>query len=157
MTHKQAGTDAGGAPPRHYNDWLELLLLIARFYRIDGSAERVRGEAEWRHTQMKEEALVEMMARHLGLCAIFDRFNEGLLDPWRLPMIVDFGERGLGVIEAISADGEVEVRFSGETPLATRLTRQQVCEAAKRVVRVKPEKAVPDARVDDYIKPYEEN
>lgn len=157
MTDKQADTDAGGAPPRHYNDWLALLILIARFYRIDGSAERVRTEAEWRHTQMKEEALVEMMARHLGLCAIFDRFDNGLLDPWRLPMIVDFGERGLGVIEAISTDGEVEVRFSGETPLATRLTRQQVCEAAKRVVRVKPEKAVPDARVDDYIKPYEEN
>ncbi|WP_416261507.1 type I secretion system permease/ATPase [Gibbsiella quercinecans] len=138
----------------HYAPWLDALLLVAQHYRLDGSPERVRGEAEWHLRHQSPETLIENMARQLGLLAIFERFHPGMLDPWRLPLIADFGERGVGVITTCGEEGMVTVVLNGEKQLQTVLTFDEVGQNVKRVLLAKPETSIPDARVDDYIKPY---
>lgn len=134
-----------------YKPWLDALLMVAKHYRLDGSPERIKGEAEWHAADLSQENLIEAMARQLGLVAIFDDFNIELLDPWRLPLIVDFSERGVGVITTVGENGLVSVMLNGEKKLHTTFTTEQLAKYVRRVVLVKPEKAVPDARVDDYI------
>lgn len=138
-----------------HEPWLEALLAVARHYRIDGSQERVRVEADWRARTASPDDVVEHMARQLGLAAVFDRFNPGMLDPWRLPLIADFGDGQIGVVEQIDADGNAGVRLSGEQGLPTTLRPDELAKRAKRVLLVKPQTSVPDARVDEYIKPYQ--
>lgn len=137
-----------------YTPWLEALLLVAKHYRLDGSPERVKGEAEWHLQQLSPDSLIETMARQLGLVVIFDRFHQDLLDPWRLPLIVDFGDRGVGVLTKVGEESKVSVLLSGEKQLETVLSVEDLAERACRVLLVKPETSVPDARVDDYIKPH---
>ncbi|WP_246192219.1 type I secretion system permease/ATPase [Pseudoxanthomonas sangjuensis] len=140
-----------------YEPWLEALIGVARHYRIDGSQERVRVEADWRMRDTAPDDVVEFMARQLGLVAVFDRFVPGMLDPWRLPLVADFGDGQVGVIEQVDADGNVGVRLSGDQGLQTTLGRDELARRARRVLLVKPQSSVPDARVDEYIRPYRSN
>jgi len=122
-----------------YTPWLEALLLVAKHYRLDGSPERVKGEAEWHLQQLSPDSLIETMARQLGLVVIFDRFHQDLLDPWRLPLIVDFGDRGVGVLTKVGEESKVSVLLSGEKQLETVLSVEDLAEHACRVLLVKPE------------------
>ncbi|MGC6389831.1 type I secretion system permease/ATPase [Ewingella sp. S1.OA.A_B6] len=142
---------------KNWEPWLEALLLVAKHYRLDGSPERVRGEAEWHSGQLSQDVLIENMARQLGLLVIFDEFHPAMLDPWRLPLVVDFGERGIGVVITLGEENKVSVILSGEKQLQTLMTVEELSEHARRVLLVKPETSVPDARVDDYIKPHQED
>jgi ATP-binding cassette subfamily C protein LapB len=141
-------------PKQAYTPWLEALLLVAKHYRLDGSPERVKGEAEWHMQHLSQDALIENMARQLGLLVIFDAFDPDQLDPWRMPLIVDFGPRGVGVITTLGEDGQISVMLSGEKQLQTTLSIEELSQHAERVLLAKPESSVPDARVDDYIKPH---
>lgn len=140
--------------PSDHLPWLDALIAVSRHYRLDGSQERVRVEAEWRARDQSLDDVVEHMARQLGLVAVFDRLSAGMLDPWRLPMIADLGDGQVGVLEQIDADGNVAIRLSGEHGLTTTLARDEVLHRTRRVLLVKPQSAVPDARVDEYIKPW---
>ena len=133
--------------------WLEALLTVATHYRIDASEERVRVEADWRARESGLDEVVEHMARQLGLVAVFDRFVPGMLDPWRLPLVVDFGDGLVGVLEQVDADGNAGVRLSGEKGLLTQVDHDDLVRRVKRVLLVKPQAAVADARVDEYIQP----
>lgn len=146
--------DAGQAEAGCYLPWLEALLLVARHYRLDGSPERVKGEAEWQLRQLPQAQLIENMARQLGLLVIADDFHSDWLDAWRLPLIVDFGARGVGVVTALSAEGQASVMLTGEKQLHSVLSVEELSQHARRVVLARPETAVADARVDDYIQPY---
>ena len=55
---------------------------------------------------LSQDPLIENMARQLGLLVIFDEFHPDQLDPWRMPLIVDFGPRGVGVITTIGEEGK---------------------------------------------------
>ncbi|MCD9124716.1 type I secretion system permease/ATPase [Luteimonas fraxinea] len=135
--------------------WLDALIAVSRHYRLDGSQERVRVEAEWRARADSLDEVIEHMARQLGLVAVIDRLVPGMLDPWRLPMIVDLGDGQVGVLEQIDSDGNVSVRLSGEHGLVTTLGRDELLQRTQRVLLAKPQSAVPDARVDEYIKPWQ--
>ena len=141
--------------PGDHGPWLEALVAVARHYRIDGSEERVRVEADWHAREAGLDEVVERMAAQLGLVAVFERFVPGMLDPWRLPMIADLGDGQVGVLERIDADGNIGVRLSGERGLDTVLARADVEKRIRRVLLVKPQAGVPDARVDEYIKPWQ--
>lgn len=157
MENAFAENDAGQPEAGRYLPWLEALLLVARHYRLDGSPERVKGEAEWQLRQLPQTQLIENMARQLGLLTIFDDFHPDWLDAWRLPLIVDFGPRGVGVVTALSAEGEASVMLTGERQLQSVLSVEELSQHAQRVLLARPETAVPDARVDDYIQPYRAN
>lgn len=142
------------ASPFDHAPWLEALVAVARHYRIDGSQERVDVEAQWRARDSRPEDVVEHMARQLGLVALFEHLLPGMLDPWRLPMIAEFGDGQVGVLEQLDAEGGVAMRLSGERGQVTVVGRDELLARVRRVLLVKPQAAVPDARVDEYIKPW---
>src|SRR5699024_9837274 len=121
------------AEPGDHGPWLEALLGIARHYRIDGSEERVRVEADWRSRDQGLDDVVQHMARQLGLVAVFDQLGPEMLDPWRLPMIADLGDGQVGLVEQVDADGQVVLRLSGDRGLTTTVDRE---EALRRIRRV---------------------
>ncbi|WP_082212607.1 type I secretion system permease/ATPase [Erwinia sp. 9145] len=139
---------------KDYSAWLEALLLVAKHYRLNSSLERVKNESEWRVQTLSQDLLIEKMARQLGLVAVFDDFNVGMLDPWRLPLVVDCGERGIGVITTIGNDNNVGVILAGEKQLQTAICIDDLVSSVRRVLLLKPETSVPDARVDNYIEPH---
>lgn len=136
--------------------WLEALLAVARHYRLEGAEEQVRVAVAWIQDQPLD-ARIERMARHLGLACQFVAYQPGLVDPWRLPLVVDLGDDQVGVVDTMDGQGQIGLRLSGTAGLPTRLEEADLASRARRVLLVKPATSVPDARVDDYIRPYQPN
>ncbi|MFW1950244.1 type I secretion system permease/ATPase, partial [Acinetobacter bereziniae] len=63
----------------------------------------------------------------------------------------------VAVIEKVDAAGNVSLQLSGDQGLSQSFSVQQLQAHAKRVYIFRPETSVPDARVDEYIKPYEKS
>lgn len=136
--------------------WLEAMLMVARHYRLDVSEERVRVGLEW-HRGLDLDGQLQHMARDMGLTLRAEALDKGVLDPWRLPVLVQFSGGQVGLIESVDGNGGVGVRLSGEQGVLQALPAAEVAERVQRVYRLRPEVAVADVRVDDYIKPYQPN
>ncbi|MGC8116739.1 type I secretion system permease/ATPase [Metapseudomonas otitidis] len=141
-----------------YTPWLEAMLLVARHYRLDVSEERVRVDLNWMPgDQRGREPMLARMARDMGLTLRREAPGKGVLDPWRLPVLAEFSGGQVGVIESVDGQGNVGVRLSGEQGVLQALPASEVSERLLQVYCLRPAIAVPDARVDEYIKPYEPN
>ena len=136
-----------------YQPWLEAMLNIARFYRMDVSEETVRVSLAWEHGN-DPDAVLRRMAGQMGLILRFEAFSEAALDPWRLPLAVELDDGQVAIIDKADAAGNLSVLKSGEQGLFINLRLGQLRERAVRVAILRPESSVADARVDDYIKPY---
>ena len=140
----------------NYQPWLQAVLTIARHYRIEPSEERIRLQLDWNPNQTVDDVL-NVMTRQIGLSIRKAAFSEDLVNPWRLPVLVEFNGGQVAVIDTVDSEGNSNVQFSGDQGLAQTLTLEQLKEHARYVYILRPEKSVPDARVDEYIKPFEKN
>lgn len=138
------------------NPWLEAMLQVARHYRLETSVERVRVMANGQAGCLANVHLKEM-AYDMGLSLSFEKLHKGILDPWHLPVVVEFDNDQIGVIETIDNGQFAGVRLSGEHGVLQALPVAEVCARARRVLLLRPEVSVSDARIDGYIKPYETN
>ncbi len=136
--------------------WLAAMLVVARHYRVDCSEEGARVAMAWSQG-LTENRMLERLAHQIGLEARFVAYSEGLLDPWRLPVVAEFSGGQVGVIESFDGDGLVGVKFSGDQGLASSVRVDSLKDSIRRVVILRPASSVPDARVDEYIKPYQAN
>ncbi len=59
------------------------------------------------------------------------------------------------VLDKLDAAGNASVQFSGDQGLAQVLTLQQLQHSIQQVYILRPEKSIPDVRIDEYVKPYE--
>lgn len=139
-----------------YEPWLQAMLIIAKHYRLDFSLEHVRVVIN-HESQSPRQQVLEDMARHLGLGLRRVSVNAELLDPWRLPLIAEFTGGQIAVINRMDKEGNVSLQFSGDSGLETVLTREELATRLLGGVVLRPLESTPDARVDDYIKPYEKN
>lgn len=139
-----------------YEPWLAAMIAVARHYRLDYSEENVRVSLEWEQGAALDIVL-DRMARQLGLVVRFEPFDPVQLDPWRMPMIVEFTDGQVGVLEKMDSEGHISVLFSGDKGMSTPLNATEISERIKLVILLKPESSVPDARVDEYIKPYKKD
>ncbi len=144
--------------PLQYASWLDAMLSVARHYGIGASEESVRVALAWERGAPLDTVL-EHMARQLGLALRFaDTDAEGAsLDPWRLPLVVELDDGQVGVVRTADGTGRLGVLLSGDQGLETALQSDAVRARTRRVAILRPNTAVPDARVDDYIKPYRAN
>jgi len=149
MTTCQASTADDAA-------WRVALLTLARHYRLDCAEEQMRVDADWFRSQPLEQR-VERMARQLGLASCFTDADAALLDPWRLPFVADFGDGQVGVVETIDGKGMAGVRLGSEAGLLSQIATADLLARTRRVLLAKPASAVPDARVDDYLRPHQPN
>ena len=140
----------------NYQPWLQGVLTVAKHYRIETSAERIRLELNWNQNQSIDDVLA-LMTRQVGLHLRKVEFTSDLLNPWRLPVLVGFKDGQVGVIDKADATGKVSVQLSGDEGLAQTFSAEMLSQLIERVYVLRPETSVPDARIDEYIKPYEKS
>lgn len=142
--------------PFNYQPWLQAVLTIAKHYRIEPSEERIRLQLDWSKQQQPDE-LLPMMCRQIGLSYKKDRFQAAMLNPWRLPILVEFTDQQVGVMEKIDANNRVSIQFSGDQGLTQTFTLADIIPRINNIYILRPERSIPDARIDEYIKPYHAN
>lgn len=147
-------TSSSSGQRADFDPWIDAVLAVARHYRLDCSEENIRLEAAWSEGQALAEVLGRL-ARQIGLSCRVSAFDESQLTPWRLPLAVELDDGQVAVVEAIGSDGRLSVLFSGDAGLRSALSREQLLARARTMVVLRPARAVPDARVDDYIKPWQ--
>lgn len=96
-----------------------------------------------------------LITRQVGMSWRKSAFSTDLINPWRLPVVVEFHDGQVGVVEKVDAEGNANIQLSGDQGLAQTLTLNVLQSNIRHVYILRPEKSVPDARVDEYIKPYE--
>ena len=97
------------------------------------------------------------MTRQMGLNVRKADFTVDALNPWRLPVVVEFNDGQVAVIEKVDLQGNASLQLSGDQGLSQTFNVQELKANAKQVYIFRPETSVPDARVDEYIKPYEKS
>jgi len=142
--------------PLEHANWMAVMLSVAKHYRIDVSSERISVALEWERGA-PTSVVLERMASQIGLNMRFAAFDAKMLDPWRLPLVVEFKDGQVGMLERTDGQGRVSVLMGGDQGLSTEYTAQALEERVLRVAILRPETSVPDARVDEYIKPYTPN
>lgn len=140
----------------NYQPWLQGVMAIAKHYRIETSSERIRLELNWNQNQSLDDVLT-IMTRQVGLHLRKVDFSADILNPWRLPVLVGFKDGQVGVIDKADSEGNVSVQLSGDEGLSQTFTSETLSQAIDSVYILRPETSVPDARIDEYIKPYEKS
>lgn len=140
----------------NYQPWLQGVLAIAKHYRIEASAEKIRLELNWNQKQTTDDILA-IITRQMGLHMRKVPFTTEILNPWRLPVLVGFKDGQVAVVDLADSDGNVSVQLSGDQGLARSFTADDLAKVIDQVYILRPESSVPDARIDDYIKPYEKS
>ena len=140
----------------NYQPWLQAVLNIAKHYRIEPSEERIRLQLDWnQHANVDE--MLGIVTKQVGLSVRKNKFEAGLMNPWRLPLLIEFNSGEVGVVERIDADGNASVQLSGDEGLSQVFPIERLNHGVRNVYILRPESSVPDMRVDEYIKPYEKD
>lgn len=137
-----------------YQPWLQAILTIAKHYRIEPSEERIRLQLDWNQNQNLDEVLT-LISRQIGLNLRRIKFGDDVINPWRLPVLVELADGQVGVIDKADGSGHVSIQLSGDQGLAQKFAVDALKHIVKNVFILRPEKSVPDARIDEYIKPYQ--
>lgn len=139
-----------------YQPWLQAILSIAKHYRIEPSEERIKIQLEWSQNHKIEEILL-LIARQVGLSLKKSPVEQALFNPWHLPLLVELNDGQSGVIHQMDAIGNLSIQFSTEQGLSQQISRDLLLPSIRAVYLLRPEKAVADMRVDEYIKPFQQN
>lgn len=139
-----------------YQQWLTSFVMVANHYGLDVSEENTRSLLDWGRST-EQDKLLSKMARHFGLSIRFQPFSKTVLDPWRLPLIIDFGDDKVGVIIKSNGKDKMTVLMGADEGLSVDLSFDEIKSKAKRIIVLRPDASIPDARVDDYIKPQKRN
>lgn len=140
----------------NYQPWLQAIIAVAQHYRIQPSEEQIRLQLDWNKYHNIDDMLA-LITRQVGLNVRQADFSTDVLNPWRLPVVVELNDGQVAVIEKVDVAGNVSLQLSGDQGLSQCFNVQQLQANAKRVYIFRPETSVPDARVDEYIKPYEKS
>lgn len=138
----------------NYQPWLQAVLAIAKHYRIEPSEERLRLQLDWNPNQSIDDILI-LVSRQIGMNLRKAEFSEDILNPWRLPLLIQMQDGQVGVLNQLDVNGNANIQFSGDQGLAQVLTVELLKENVNNVYILRPEKSIPDVRIDEYIKPYE--
>lgn len=137
----------------NYQPWLQSVLIIAKHYRIEPSEERIRLQLDWNKSQHIDDILF-LICRQIGMSFRKVTFSQDFLHPWRLPVIIEFKDGLIGVIDKMDTAGNVNIQFSEEQGLSQSFSMAQLHPLIHHIYIVRPQTSIPDARVDEYIKPY---
>lgn len=139
-----------------YEDWLEAILAVARHHRLDCSAQTVRIATQWSQDASVDEVL-RQMARQAGLSLKIVDFSPSLLVARRLPLVLQFDDGQIGVLQTLNNDDELGIVYSGDQGLQSRISRAQLLASARKALILRPNQMARDSRVDDYVKPYDKS
>ncbi|MCH4248736.1 MAG: type I secretion system permease/ATPase [Acinetobacter populi] len=140
----------------NYQPYLQAILLVAKHYRIEVSEERIRLQLDWNKNQNPEE-MIGTISRQIGLNVRKTEFSADMLNPWRLPVMVVFKDGQVGVVDKADSAGNISIQLSGDQGLSQSFGLSDLQQVIESVYILRPETSVPDARIDEYIKPYEKS
>ncbi|MGP3593667.1 hypothetical protein [Vagococcus sp. WN89Y] len=141
---------------QQYEPWLQAMVVVAKRYRLDFSQEHVRVTIS-HESESPRQLVLEDMARQPGMGLRFAPADVALIDPWRLPLVAEFTGHQVAVINRMDSEGNISLQLSGEGGLEIVLTRAELAARLVNRVVLRPLESTPDARVDDYIKPYKKS
>ena len=150
------GRAAQAEKQKGYSAWLSAMLDVARHYRLDYSEEHVKATLAW-EMGAPQDSVLDEMAHKLGLARVTRSFHPADLDPMSVPFILTLDNGRLGVVTHLDASGQCAVQFTEDQGLETTLTPEQLLSRVQSITLLRPLQALPDARVDNYIKPYKKN
>ncbi|MCU1728437.1 type I secretion system permease/ATPase [Pseudomonas sp. 7P_10.2_Bac1] len=139
-----------------YEVWLEAILMVARHYRLECSAQSVRLAVQWTEGVVVED-VIRQMARQAGLSSVIVDFTSSTLLQRQMPLVLQFDDGQVGVLQTVGDNDDLGIAYSGDGGLQSRITRQELVEHARKTLILRPLRAVRDARVDDYIKTYDKD
>ncbi|XTZ40516.1 type I secretion system permease/ATPase [Salmonella enterica] len=141
---------------KQYEPWLQAMVVVAKHYRLDFSQEHVRVTIS-HESESPRQLVLEDMARQLGMGLRFVAADISVIDPWRLPLVAEFTGNQVAVINRMDNEGNLSLQVSGDGGLEIVLTREELATRLKNLAVLRPLESTPDARVDDYIKPYKKS
>lgn len=139
-----------------YNHWIEATITVAKSYRLEVSKENISLTSRW----LKNEPLSDVLrgiARQAGLSVSVIKFTVKELSVWRLPLVVQFHDGQIAVIETIDQDNKIGIIYSGDGGVKSQISQETLLQNVKLAVVLRPSHTVPDSRIDDYIKPHDQN
>lgn len=139
-----------------YATWIEAIQIVAKHYRLDISKENLTVASHWLNENSVSDVL-RSIARQAGLTLSVIKLRKSELTNWRLPLVVQLKQGQIAIVDTISKDGNVGVVYCGDGGVKSSLSVQELIEGTELAVVLRPSHSVPDSRVDDYIKPYDEN
>ena len=120
-----------------YEVWLDAILLVARHYRLECSAQTVRLAVQWTEGSVVED-VVRHMARQAGLnCMIVD-FSATTLMQRQMPLVVQLDDGQVGVLQTVGDDDDLGITYSGDAGLQSRIARQDLIEHARKILILRP-------------------
>lgn len=123
-----------------YEVWLDAILLVARHYRLECSAQTVRLAVQWTEGSVVED-VVRQMARQAGLnCMIVD-FSATTLMQRQMPLVVQLDDGQVGVLQTVGDDDDLGITYSGDAGLQSRIARQDLIEHASKILILRPMRA----------------
>jgi len=137
-----------------YRYWIDAIIAVAKYYRLEVSKENISLTSHW----LKKESISDVlrsMARQAGLSVGVIPLTEADLSAWRLPLVVQFKDGQIGVIDTIDQQGYVGITYSGDAGVKSQITQEDLLENVSLAVVLRPSHSVPDSRIDDYIKPHD--
>ncbi|KID12367.1 ATP-binding protein, partial [Rhodobacteraceae bacterium PD-2] len=129
--------------------WTEAVLRIAAHYGIAVSPQRVRLDLAW----SADADRLRVLARSAGLSIREPDIRPEAISTLRLPLLVEFDNGEIGVVERETADG-FGIALAGEKGLETPVSRADLTGRLRRLFVLRPLSARPDRRIDDYIAPW---
>ncbi len=139
-----------------YSAWIEAILMVAKHYRLECSEENISLTSQWLQDNPISDVL-RGMARQAGLTVSVIKLKRNELTSWRLPLVVQFKDGQIAVIDTMDQQGNVGITYSGDEGVKSSITEQELLDNVSLAVVLRPSHTVPDARIDDYIKPHDKN
>ena len=137
-----------------YSAWIEAILSVAKHYRLECSKENISLTSHWLKNSPISDVL-RGIARQAGLTLSVIKLNENELTTWRLPLVVQFKQGQIAVLETMDQQGQVGITYTGDEGVKSSISEQELLDNISLAVVLRPTHTVPDARIDDYIKPHD--
>lgn len=141
---------------RGYTAWIEAILMVTKHYRLECSKENISLTSHWLKGRPTSEVL-RGMARQAGLTLRVIKLQEVELTSWRLPLVVQFRHGQVAVLDTMDQQGQVGITYSGDAGVKSSIGEQELLDNVAVAVVLRPSHTVPDARIDDYIKPHDKD
>lgn len=137
-----------------HSDWIEAILIVANHYRLEYSEEHINISDSWLKNETLSDAL-RIIARQAGLTVKVIKPNKKDINAWRLPLVVQFKQGQLAVINTINSENLVGISYCGDKGAQSSITLEELLKNINLAVILRPVRNVPDSRIDDYIQPYQ--
>ena len=136
--------------------WLDIFAQAAHQFRMPVPAQSARLAALW-GAGSTEDVGIRAMARAMGFEIRFADPAKTKLSSWRLPVILCLDDGELILISAIDAAGEASFTVAGAAGLSSGRPIADIMARATKILTPRPVRSSRDARIDVYIRPFEEH